>query len=37
MTAQEAKEYGLVDEVMIPSRLLTPTGVTSTNGKENGR
>src|ERR671911_1109908 len=25
MTAQEAKEYGLVDEVMIPSRLLTPT------------
>ncbi|MBA2277075.1 MAG: ATP-dependent Clp protease proteolytic subunit [Chloroflexia bacterium] len=37
MTAQEAKEYGLVDEVMVPSRIMTPTGITAVNGKENGR
>lgn len=26
MSAQEAKEYGLIDEVVIPKRLTTPTG-----------
>jgi len=35
MTAQEAKEYGMVDEVLEPSKI--PAGVTHlTDASENG-
>ena len=35
MTAQEAKEYGIIDEVLEPSRAVTPAGIAGASG--NGR